>query len=418
MTSEDLLELVDRLWSGDERIEDHHPLIGDGRLVEVASRTAFVFSFGNVCAFETDEGILLIDTSGPLFAGKVLELLQDYSEQPVVRIVYTHGHLDHVGGAPMFDADASGAGREPPQVIAHEAVTGRFDRYAMTAGYNGVINARQFGVPGLQWPTDYRRPDETYRDRHTIELGGEEFHLRHGEGETDDATWVWAPARKVLCCGDFFIWASPNAGNPQKVQRYPKEWAATLREMAELGAEVLLPGHGFPVVGPDRVATALTKSAELLESLVEHTLEMINAGAALDEIVHSVRAPAELLAEPFLRPIYDEPEFVVRNLWRLYAGWYDGNPANLKPAPDKSVASEVADAFGGASRMAARALELLDEGDQRLAGHLAQWALLADPGATGVRETYRKVFETRAESEASTMSKGIFTAAARPPDAD
>jgi alkyl sulfatase BDS1-like metallo-beta-lactamase superfamily hydrolase len=416
MTANDLLELVDRLWAGEERIEDHHPLIGDGRLVEVAPRTAFIFSFGNVCAFETDEGILLIDTSGPLFAGKVLELLRDFSNEPVVRIVYTHGHLDHVGGAPIFDADAEGSGRERPHVVAHEAVPERFDRYAMTAGYNGVINARQFGVPGLQWPTDYRKPDETYANSHTLHLGGEEFHLRHGRGETDDATWIWSPARRVLCCGDFFIWASPNAGNPQKVQRYPREWTATLREMAELGAEVLLPGHGFPLIGRDRVTHALTKSAELLESLVTQALELINEGATLDEVIHSVRASEELLAEPFLRPIYDEPEFVVRNLWRLYAGWYDGNPANLKPAPEESIATEVASAFGGASRLAERAVALLNEGEERLAGHLAQWALLAEPSASDVREAYRRIFEKRAESEASTMSKGIFTAAASPPE--
>ena len=64
---------------------------------------------------------------------------------------------------------------------------------------------------------------------------------------------MWAPDRKVLCTGDLFIWASPNCGNPQKVQRYAIEWARALDEMAALGAEVLLPGHGLPIIGADRV---------------------------------------------------------------------------------------------------------------------------------------------------------------------
>ena len=50
---------------------------------------------------------------------------------------------------------------------------------------------------------------------------------------------------KVLFAGDMFIWASPNCGNPQKVQRYAEEWAAALRTMAALDAELLLPGHGL-----------------------------------------------------------------------------------------------------------------------------------------------------------------------------
>ena len=92
-----------------------------------------------------------------------------------------------------------------------------------------------------------------YRLHHTLEVGGETWELHHDKGETDDATWVWNPGRKVLCTGDLFIWASPNCGNPQKVQRYPREWAIGLRKMADLGAEVLLPGHGFPILGADRI---------------------------------------------------------------------------------------------------------------------------------------------------------------------
>ncbi len=142
----------------------------------------------------------------------------------------------------------------------------RFERYALTAGYNSAINTRQFGVE-VPWPTDYRKPDETYRDRLELEVGGERFELHHARGETDDATWIWVPGRKVLCSGDLIIWCVPNAGNPQKVQRYAREWAAALREMSTLGAEALLPGHGLPVVGADRVQAILTDTADLLEHL-------------------------------------------------------------------------------------------------------------------------------------------------------
>jgi hypothetical protein len=38
--------------------------------------------------------------------------------------------------------------------------------------------------------------------------------------------------------------------------------------MVALGPEYLLPGHGLPVAGADRVRQALTDTAELLESLV------------------------------------------------------------------------------------------------------------------------------------------------------
>ena len=122
---------------------------------------------------------------------------------------------------------------------------------------------------------------------------------------------TWQPEPRVLCCGDLFIWASPNAGNPQKVQRYPREWAAALRQMLALEAEFLLPGHGFPVMGADRVRQALTDTADLLDSLVDQTLAVMNAGGRLDDAIHAVVPPAELEARPYLRPVYDEPEFIV-----------------------------------------------------------------------------------------------------------
>jgi alkyl sulfatase BDS1-like metallo-beta-lactamase superfamily hydrolase len=197
------------------------------------------------------------------------------------------------------------------------------------------------------------------------------------------------------------------------VQRNPREWAIGLRKMAALGAEVLLPGHGFPILGADRILQACRDAAELLESLVEQTLAMMNEGARLDDIVATVKAPEHLLAKPYLRPVYDEPEFVVRNLWRLYGGWYDGNPARLKPPTDEAIAAEMASLAGGASKLAGRAAELADAGDLRLAGHLAELAAQAAPDDAGVHGVRADVFGRRAAEERSTMSKGVFSWAER-----
>jgi len=297
-------------------------------------------------------------------------------------------------------------------VVAHELVPARFDRYKLTAGYNGIINARQFQMPGFRWPTEYRYPDETYRQRLDLEVAGERLDLHHGKGETDDHTWVWMPGRRALCTGDLFIWASPNCGNPQKVQRYPREWALALREMAALDAELLLPGHGWPIAGADRVHQALTDTADLLDHLVDETLALMNEGARLDDIVHTVRAPQHLLERPYLRPVYAQPEFVVRTVWRLYGGWYHGNPAPLKPAPHAALAAEVAALAGGAGELADRAMALAAAGDLRLAGHLAEVAALAAPDEPGVHGARADVFARRAGEALSTMSKGVFSWAA------
>ena len=140
---------------------------------------------------------------------------------------------------------------------------------------------------------------------------------------------------------------------------------------------------------------------------------MMNDGATLDAIVHSVRVPADTLALPYLRPLYDEPEFVVRNIWRLYGGWWDGAASRLKPAPDAEIAGVLADLGGGAGRLAEAAEAQSSAGNHRLASHLADLAAWAAPADPGVHRIRAAVYLARRRAEPSLMSKGIFAAAAR-----
>jgi alkyl sulfatase BDS1-like metallo-beta-lactamase superfamily hydrolase len=213
--------------------------------------------------------------------------------------------------------------------------------------------------------------------------------------------------------GDLFIWATPNAGNPQKVQRYPREWSQALRAIAALSAEVMCPGHGPPIFGRERVHRALTETAELLESIVDQTLAVMNAGGQLEDALASVKAPPALLARPYLRPIYDEPEFIVRNVWRLYGGWWDGDPSRLKPARARALALEIAGLSGGARRLADRAAELAGQGQLPLACHLAETAWLAAPDDAGIARIRTDVYTQRARSEDSLMARGVFRSAAK-----
>jgi len=422
----DVLDLADRLWRGEVAPDEYHPVSHLGGLAEIADGVAFVPSFANVSAFETGDGLVLVDTGSAFTAAAIHAELRRWSRSPLTTAVFSHGHIDHVFGVGVWEEEARGQGWPAPDVVGHEAVADRFDRYVATAGYNQVVNRRQFGVDGLVWPTEYRYPDRLYRDQMDLAAGSLVFSLRHERGETDDHTVTWLPEKKVLCPGDLFIWASPNAGNPQKVQRYPREWASALRRMVALEPEVLLPGHGLPVLGADRIAQALSETAELLDLLVDQTLELMNAGARLDEVLHSVRPPDRLMERPYLRPVYDEPEFIVRNVWRLYGGWWDGNPANLKPAPERALAVELSDLAGGPGALAARAQALVEaaaadvaddaaaaEGARRLAGHLAELAWLAAPEDPAIRAVRRQVFTARAEAASSTMATGVFGWAAR-----
>ena len=413
-----ILDLAEDLWVGRKDTFSHHPF-GIPRGLELineynSQRTWFYRGFSNSIIRETNEGLIIIDPGADFDVNQKFKALREVTSQKINTVIFTHGHVDHVGIKPYIE-ECEHNNWPIPRIIGHESINNRFDRYKLTNSWNAIINLRQFrgnkGEPFFK--KDFYYPNLTYRDDKEIQIAGVQVQLKHARGETDDHTWVFFIDTKILCTGDLFIWGIPNAGNPQKVQRYAHEWALALREMEEHKPKILCPGHGVPIIGADRVNEALNNTALLLETLHTQTVSLMNKGESLDTIIHTVEVPEDLYEKPYLKPIYDEPEFIVRNIWRLHGGWYDGTPSHLKPAPEIVQAKEIANLAGGAVKLAERALELMNSGDLRMACHLAEWAWVSSPTNKIVSEIASKVFIERAKTEKSTMAIGIYMSAAR-----
>ncbi len=368
----------------------------------------FVHSaFVNTYAVKTSAGLLLVDPGlGPV-SQRVHDAVRGWTQDPLHTAVYTHGHVDHAFGLRAFLESG-----ETPEIVAHENVPARFARYRMTHGLNARINQRQFSLPVPVFPDHYDPPTLTYRDSLTQQIGDTRVEYRAAKGETDDHTYVFLPERGYLFTGDLIIWQAPNCGNPQKVQRYPLEWAEALEAMTSLEAEWLLPGHGLIVLGRSAVNQVLSETARYLRVIVDQVLERMNAGQMPEQIFHEVEPDAELAKRPYLRPLYDHPKFIVRNLLRLWGGWWNGNAADLLPATWADQAAEIAKLAGGVGAVVKRGSELLEKGETALAAHLAEWATRAEPESREAQSLKSAVYERRAQEEPSLMGKGIFRAAA------
>jgi glyoxylase-like metal-dependent hydrolase (beta-lactamase superfamily II) len=390
-----------------------------GGPVEVAERTWFASVFSGATAFETAEGVVLVDTGTKYFGPQIAERIRQRTDEPVTHVIYTHGHVDHAYGTAHWLRDGQG----PPEVYAHEAMADRFGRYARTPRHNSMINMRQFGGTGIgadpeadqaldTFEAPSHPPTVTYGQPTELAVGGLTFELHPARGETDDATWVFCPQRGVLCTGDLISWALPNGGNPQKAQRYPWDWAEALREMAACRPRSLAPGHGGPVVDDaDLVQRILVTTAEVLERLTEQTIAALEDGSPPHvDLVHAVDVTLPDL--PWLVPMYDDPEFLVRNIIRWFGGWWTGRPSELKPAPRHDVAVEVVGLAGGVTAVLERMAVLVEDGHLGLARHLADWALEAEPAHRAVQAAVASLYDDSADTEPSLMATNLFRSAA------
>jgi alkyl sulfatase BDS1-like metallo-beta-lactamase superfamily hydrolase len=412
-----ITEDAEHWWRGEaDLVHEHHPVKATHRFgEEIAEGVQAFVSIASANTIDTGDGLVMLDTGGKFDMNALYEAVRGWRpDAPLRAAVYSHHHIDHVFGTRRFEAEATEKRWEQPVVYAHEELPDHFRRYEGTLGWNTAINQRQFGLPieNFAWPDDYRYPDVTYQHRITFTRGDLTFELRHARGETDDATWTWVPERRILHPGDLFIWAVPNAGNPQKVQRYLSDWATALRQMAALEPELMLSGHGLPIFGRDRIVAALTDTAELLESIEAQTLAVMNAGHPLDEALHALELPPHLADKPYLRPVYDHPQFLVRNVWRRYGGWYTGEPDQLLPAPRAQQAAEWVGLAGGEQAVIDRARTLADAGDLRLACHLVEHAVWADPESAAAHAARAEIYRARAAEQESSMARNLLLHAA------
>jgi alkyl sulfatase BDS1-like metallo-beta-lactamase superfamily hydrolase len=363
---------------------------GKTRLIEVAPRSYLIrMPIVNAAFFVTDAGVVLVDTGMGPAGPAVLEAIRSVTDQPIHTVIYTHGHVDHAYGTwALLQAG------ERPEIIAHENLEARFNRYIRLRGslaryMSQPLEQLPSSAADLVWPTRY------FSDRLELEIGGESFVLQHHKGETDDQLYVWVPQRRTLASADYYQGFLPNAGNGKRVQRYVEEWSAAMKEMAALEPAVLLPAHGEPLTDTAVIRENFLVLAEAFDHIVRHTIDGLNAGKRKDEIFASVALPEHLSKHPTLKVQYVTANDISRMLIKQYTGWWDDVPSQWTPASLEDQGNMIIELAGGNLPAITRYARTLIKQDIRLASHLADWLFYARPDNTDVQQLVFDVYRAR-----------------------
>lgn len=360
------------------------------RVIEVGPRSYLVrMPIVNAAFFVTDAGVVLVDTGMGPAGPAVLGAIRGVTDLPIHTVIYTHGHVDHAYGTwALLEAG------EQPEIIAHENLERRFNRYIRLRG----SLARYMSQPEEQLPAsaaDLVWPTRYFSDRLELDIGGETFVLQHHKGETDDQLYVWAPQRRALASADYYQGFLPNAGNGKRVQRHVEEWSTAMKEMAALEPAILLPAHGEPLTDTRLIQENFLVLAEAFDHIVRHTIDGLNAGRRKDQIFGSVALPEHLASHPTLKVQYVTANDIARMLLKQYTGWWDDIPSQWSPAPLQDQGDMIIDLAGGSvPEVAGYARDLISR-DIRLASHLADWLFYARPDDADVQQLVFDVYRAR-----------------------
>lgn len=198
----------------------------DPSFVEVASRVWVLRhpSYDvNLTCVGGERGLLLVDThAGAATARQVLDAARALGAGPVVAVVNTHDHHDHVlGNATVLD-DFPGV-----PVHAHEECAA--------------------GVGRLRTEERVVVPDRTFSSATVLDLGDRVVELVHpGRGHTAGDLVVRVPDADVLLAGDLVEESAPPSYGDDS---FPLDWPHALDLVLQLvGPDtVVVPGHGAVV---------------------------------------------------------------------------------------------------------------------------------------------------------------------------
>jgi glyoxylase-like metal-dependent hydrolase (beta-lactamase superfamily II) len=222
------------------------------------------------CYLIEDEPLTLVDT-GPN-SGKSLDELEQalgalgHAIEDLELIVITHQHMDHLGLLEILSrrsgAEIAAWHQLGPYLESFSAAATADDEFAMgimlrhgvpadLATALGSVGAsfRAFGSSG-----HVTRP---LRDGDMLELRDRRLRVLHRPGHSPSDTVFWDEERRLLIAGDHLlahISSNPLISRPLDPDTAPgrphalQDYIASMRATRELPAELVLPGHGDPVL--------------------------------------------------------------------------------------------------------------------------------------------------------------------------
>ena len=390
------VELPER-GAASEYLEEHLKSFPRGiEQVTEGVYSAVGYALANVIFIETQEGLIVVDTTESVEAAE--EIMADFSvisDSPVRAIIYTHAHPDHVYGSPVFAEYAT----EKFDVYAPEEHYDFYGEQVLLRDILSLRGIRQFGSllpeeyvichgigPFLKFDhethTGYVAPTVLFKDELELEIGGVKLILKHAPGETDDQIMVWLPDKGVLLPGDNYYNAFPNlytirGSSPRDIPG----WIASLDKMRALRPDYLVPQHGQPVTGADRIYELLTVYRDAIQYVHDAVVRGANMGKSPDDLVAEIKLPPHLLEYDELKEFYGKISFSVRSIYESYLGWFDGNAVNLEPLHPRERAQKTITLAGGVDKVTETAIKALEEGEYQWAAELAQMIIYVEDGA-------------------------------------
>lgn len=220
---------------------------------------------GNTAAFVTDKGVVVVDTKLPGFGPQILEKIKSVTDKPVMMVINTHTHGDHVGSNNAFTGTV--------EFVAQENCKASMEKMPAFQSEDG----KKF-LPG-----------KTYTDKLSLLKGKDKIDLYYfGRGHTGGDSFVVFPALKLMHAGDMFAFSKAlpiiDISNGGSGLEYPK---SLMKAAAGIkGVESVIPGHS-----PVTTFAEFKEYGEFMQAFVAAVEQAKKDGKTADQAATDLKLP-------------------------------------------------------------------------------------------------------------------------------
>jgi len=277
------------------------------------------FPQGNTAVIIGDTGVLVVDSCYlPSSAREDIAQIRQWTDKPVRYLLNTHHHGDHNFGnasyAAAFPAITIIAQTETAKLMAAYQ-PGYLSGYLQRAvGFQKQIETGkdEDGIPltdigrrdlkkaiagsDAVWAEfrdlKLKAPDVTFDHELEVDLGNRDVQLEYlGRGNTTGDAIAYLPKERILITGDLVDYPVPCLGGG-----FPLEQIATLKRMAELDAETIVPGHGDVLKGKAYLQDEIDFLETVIRAINQEIARSGNPYGRLDQLKKAVEKNVDLNA--------------------------------------------------------------------------------------------------------------------------
>ncbi|MBT7951384.1 MAG: MBL fold metallo-hydrolase [Gammaproteobacteria bacterium] len=353
--------------------------------------SAVGWNVAGIVMIEGDDGIILVDAGlSPESSREVMNEFRKITDKPIVAVIYSHFHHDHIVGVKGLISQQQVDTGEVA-IYAHSSLMRLLvDESQILGPILGVRAGYTFGffLKGADikdmnsghgplargGPGSFIAPTHIVDDLLRVTIAGVELEIMHIPSEADDELVVYLPKTRVLI--DTEVIQGPTFPNMHTLRgtkfRDPVQWIRSIDQLRRLHALHLVPTHGQPVSGGEKVEEVLRMTRDGIQYVHDQTVRYINKGLTPDELVEEVKLPPHLFNyTPYLRQYYGTVKQAVRQIYVGYLGWYEGDPVALNPIPAKEKSRRLIKLMGGRDSVAKAAMTAYGKSDYQWAAELA-----------------------------------------------